>query len=145
MEGRGPGWRATVSMLTVPGRAFGTLKPARSLVAFVPDASDPSGGWEPHPDRRRFAAITGGLDFMQDARRAVSQLERGTWDDAVRPDGSRPPGLGDLVDRGDRTVAFLEGSPRGRDGTGRDLDVVLADVREWRDRLRATVRDNRAA
>jgi hypothetical protein len=111
----------------------------------VPDAGDPGDGWTPPPGRRRFAAITAGLNFVEAARKAVSQLERGEWDDAVRPDSSRPPGLGDLFRWGDRTVEFMEGSPKGRDGTGKDLDAVLSDVREWRDRLHAAVRDHPAA
>ncbi len=117
----------------------------RSLAGAVPAEGHPAEEWRPPPSRRRFAAITGGLYFIEDAQKAVSQLERGEWDDAVRPDGSRPPDLGHLLHRGDRVVEFMDGSLRGRDGTGRDLDEVLSDVRAWRDRLHAAVRNHRAA
>ncbi len=111
----------------------------------MPDSVEAAEEWKPPPGRRRFAAITAGLSFIEAAQEAVAQLEKGAWDVAARPDGSHPPGLGALVVQGGRTVEYMEGSPRGRDGTGKDLDEVLSDVRVWRDRLHAAVRDHRAA
>ena len=132
-------------MPTVSGRRSGTLKPTRSLLDAVSHADHPGDDWKPPPGRRRFHAITTGLSFIEQAQGAVSHLESGMWDDAVRPDSTRPPGLGALLQRAGRTVEYLDGSIRGRDGTGKDLDEVLSDVRKWRDRLHAAVRDHPAA